>query len=811
MATERIVSPGVFTNEKDQSFLEQGIEAIGAAFIGPTIKGRSGPYTVSSYSEFVEEYGGFSDETYLPYAVKEYLKNAGSATIVRVLGTSGYTLTNPVTIKIHGSYGERVIAVLHPTQAITTDGTTGVFNATSLLSNESGSFVIDVSGSFSFDSTGTAFHGISTDPNGTSYSASFDPTNKGWLGNLFGQSPKGNTAAYNYVLFKNIASMSLAQDAASTASISIGSSESWDFTPTGGHVPAYTPWITSQKVNGNTTYDLFRVHRLQDGTSTNYEMKVGIQDVIPAGSVAGSEYGAFTLIVRAVDQDKIVGSPYNTTDSDQRPNILETFSNLSLDPESPRFIGRVIGDQYVTYDSYGKQTINGEYPNKSKYIRVELKEAVKNGALSNTLVPFGFRALYNTIPSAFATTSFPSCSFVAAQTINGAYNANKFFGFDYDFSGTDNLNYLKPLPDTTTVGSNIDFALENFTQHASADGGAGAIGLTSATDLDSRKFMVPFQGGFDGIKPNTQKRTQGNIISTNTQGFDCSSTSATGYTAYKKAIDSISNPLTFDLNMIVLPGVLHSLHSAVTTYAKDMAEERSDVFYPMDNAALNDTITTNVETVQTFDSNYVATYYPWIKYYDTDKNRPVWAPPSVVVPAAIAFNDKVGFEWNAPAGLNRGGLPNVVALKDQLTRKELNTVYDDGRINPIIKFPGQGPVIWGQKTLQGKPSALDRIGVRRLLISAKKFIASSTRYLVFEQNTATTRNRFLNIVNPYFENVQQKQGLTNFFVKMDEENNTPDIIDRNILYGQIYLQPSKTAEFIILDFNIQPGSATFGE
>jgi phage tail sheath protein FI len=131
------------------------------------------------------------------------------------------------------------------------------------------------------------------------------------------------------------------------------------------------------------------------------------------------------------------------------------------------------------------------------------------------------------------------------------------------------------------------------------------------------------------------------------------------------------------------------------------------------------------------------------------------------------------------------------------------------RVNPIANFLNDGVCVWGQKTLQARPSALDRVNVRRLFIEVKKFIASSTRYLVFEQNTAATRNRFLSIVNPYMEDVRAKQGLYAFRVVMDQSNNTPDVIDQNILYGQIFLQPTRTAEFIVLDFNIQPTGASF--
>jgi phage tail sheath protein FI len=181
-----------------------------------------------------------------------------------------------------------------------------------------------------------------------------------------------------------------------------------------------------------------------------------------------------------------------------------------------------------------------------------------------------------------------------------------------------------------------------------------------------------------------------------------------------------------------------------------------------------------------------------------------------VIPGVVAFNDKVAAEWYAPAGLNRGGLTSVIDAWTRLTREERDTLYQ-ARVNPIATFPGQGVCVWGQKTLQAKPSALDRVNVRRLLIALKKYIASASKYLVFENNTAATRNRFLNIVNPYLASVQQRQGLYAFKVVMDETNNTPDLIDRNIMYGQIFLQPAKAAEFIVIDFNVLPTGAAFAQ
>jgi len=809
VANERIVSPGVFTNENDLSFLQQGIGQIGAALIGPTLKGPAFvPTIVQGYGDYLTKFGGTFEQSYLPYTAKNYLNNAGSATIVRVMGTGGYSLVHPIALVATGSWGKKLISMLHPTFVVTSGDSTSLFADSTVTANASGSFVLTVAGDFTTD---TSFFTNALNEDGVPFSSSIDPENTSYIGNLYGYNPYGTHAVYNYVNFRQQASASIAADPLTTVLIETGSSGApWDFLQ--DYLEASTPWVTSQKI-GAIKSDLFRFHTLSHGVHSNYEVKVGIANIRAAGTIAGSEYGDFDVVVRYVDQSKLPQTPFNYEDEDIRPSIVETFK-CNLDPNSPKFISRVIGDRYITITDEGKVVVNGDYSNKSKYIRVEVTEAVTNAATAPSLVPFGFRALKSPIPSAF--TQPPAASYVTDQTVAGAYNRRVYWGFDYDFSNTDNFNYLRPLPvsDVQTTGSNSDFYLGDYQQNpaasfpSSATAYSSSIDLSTNTALDSRKFMLPFQGGFDGHKPNLQKKTGTYIEAGNTQGFDISNSSADGYVAYKKAIDAISNADEFDINLISMPGVLHSLHSAATTYAIDMCENRGDTFYVMDSTGINDNIASATSTSEGLDTNYAATYYPWVKIIDFDRNKPIWVPPSVVLPGVIAFNDRVSAEWFAPAGLNRGGLTEVVEVKTRLTQAERDTLYE-GRINPIAVFPATGVCVWGQKTLQGRPSALDRINVRRLLIAAKKFIASSTRYLVFEQNTSQTRTRFLNIVNPYLESIQQRQGLYAFRVIMDESNNTPDIIDRNILYGQLYLQPAKTAEFIILDFNIQSTGAAF--
>jgi hypothetical protein len=563
---------------------------------------------------------------------------------------------------------------------------------------------------------------------------------------------------------------------------------------------ASTPWIKSQKVGGVAT-NLFKFHTLSHGTATNYEFKVGIRDIKPASEVPGSEYGTFSVIVRRVDTEKIPNSIFGqgVDDSDTKPNIVEEFTGLNLDPNSPNYIKRVIGDKYITVDANGKLSTNGDYDNASVHIRVEVDSDVDSGAIDSTLIPFGFAALTSPLQSGY---TLPDPSYVVSQSISSEYNKRVFLGYNYDFSNTDNLAFLNPVPasSTTTVGSAFNLA----------DCHSNGSSITLTSDIDAKKFIVPFQGGFDGWEPNRVVNVGSSITAGNTQGLDCTNATSTGTVSMRKAINAVSNPDEFDINMVVTPGMINRLHSSVTTFAKDMCEDRLDCFYVMDGGAYGDSINVVVNSLTSFDSNYVATYHPWCKILDTDKNKPVWVPPSVVLPGVIAFSDSVGAEWYAPAGLNRGGLPNVIEVETRLTHDERDTLYTN-RINPIATFPAQGVTVFGQKTLQARPSALDRINVRRLLIAVKKYIASSTRYLVFENNTAATRNRFLSIVNPYLESIQQRNGLYAFRVVMDDSNNTPDVIDRNIMVGEIYLQPAKTAEFIVLDFNILPTGAAFPE
>ena len=319
-----------------------------------------------------------------------------------------------------------------------------------------------------------------------------------------------------------------------------------------------------------------------------------------------------------------------------------------------------------------------------------------------------------------------------------------------------------------------------------------------------------FANGSDGAVQHPVQFNE-NISNTNTQGFNLA-VAGEGKTSYQDAILLLGNQDEYDINLLSVPGLMdnYSNHAVVLTTALNMVENRSDAFLLIDPVEYGATLSTAAGKADARDTNYAAEYWPWVKIPDIDLGRNVWVPASTLIPSVYAFNDRVAAPWYAPAGLNRGGIDIAVQTERKLTQSNRDTLYE-AAVNPIATFPNTGVCIWGQKTLQKKASALDRVNVRRLLIAAKKFVASSTKFLVFENNTASTRNRFLSIVNPYFENVQQRQGLYAFKVVMDETNNTPDVVDRNEMRGAIYLQPAKSAEFIIIDFNILPTGAAFPE
>ena len=811
---ERIISPGVYTKEIDQSFLPGAIAQIGAAIVGPTKKGPAlVPTAITSFSEYERIFGSHTEDSYVPFVVQEYLRQGGPViTVTRLLYEDGYNYKNGVLAVIASSGSgatkvEKVTHILHPTNQV--NGNTAALEANiftdSVITNlNSGSFAIVLSGSYTTNSNGT-FQQYLTQ--GTAVSSSINPNANTYVTKIFGQSPKSKDYPV-YVQYEDknaYASFARPGD----VSIKLAVYSEYDFRD--DYKTASTPWITSQKI-GSTTKNLFKFHTISHGTSTSHEVKVGIKDIKLGSEISDPDgYPTFTVSVRSVNTANIPNSPYNSSETDATPGIIEEFA-VNLNPSSPKYIGSVIGDKYYEISADGDLIQNGTYPNISKYIRVEVDPSVTDKNNSKDLIPFGFRSLTSPIPNASGSVNLASASYVTTQTANSTYHG-------FNFNNTTNLVYLNPLPfASSTTGSNADFYLGNVLQssiYSPVYTGSLETALTAGTfasqvNLAARKFIVPMQGGFDGARPNLPKNSGANIASGNTFGFDCSSTTATGTVAYKKAFSILANTDYYDINLLLTPGILDEEHGAVTSAARTLVEQRMDVFYVMDLCTIEKSVSHVKNWALNVDSNYTAAYWPWLMVKNPATNTSTWVPPSILMPGVLAFNDANAAPWYAPAGLNRGGLTLATNTYVNLSNAARGELYEN-RVNPIANFPANGIVVWGQKTLQARNSALSSVNVRRLLITVKKFIASSTRFLVFEQNTFQTRKSFLDIVNPYLTSVAANQGLYAFKVIMDESNNTPDLIDQGILYGQLFLQPTRTAEFILLDFNIQPTGAAFPE
>jgi len=437
-----------------------------------------------------------------------------------------------------------------------------------------------------------------------------------------------------------------------------------------------------------------------------------------AGASTGS--GTFTLIIRQGD------------DYENQKSVLETWSNLSLDPNQNNYIEYVIGNQTLTpvqdeTGAYYLQT-TGSYIVNSRYVRVKSVNAPT--------------------PNYFNSLGVAQAQFTSSIPANGSGSYQGAFG-----------------------------------------GANGQIMNGSGTAV---KF-------FENILSTTSVNTN---EATNIQGLYPSD--------YAIALSLLANTDQYEYKTISVPGLNYQNASSAISTLLSNTQNRGDAIAVIDTTTFGQTITAAVTQAQSIDSSYGATYWPWVQLRSQETGKLFFCPASTIVPAVYEYSDKISAEWFAPAGLTRGGLSTVIQPERRLTVSQRDSLYTC-KVNPIAIFPGQGTVIYGQKTLQAKPSALDRVNVRRLLISLKRYIGGVAENLVFEQNTQTTRNNFLARVNPYLQLVQQRQGLYSFRVVMDETNNTPDVIDRNQLVGAIYLQPTRTAEYILLDFNILPTGATFGQ
>jgi hypothetical protein len=376
---------------------------------------------------------------------------------------------------------------------------------------------------------------------------------------------------------------------------------------------------------------------------------------------------------------------------------------------------------------------------------------------------------------------------------------SKVIGDQYDVYNTSSLsvqtvgNYKRNSKYVYVSSIDSDFLMPNYFDNSGYPTTAYAA------------FMPASNSGSFGSAVGTLKAGANfydTINTSNTQGLIALN--------YTNSINLMSNQDAYKFNVLVTPGLYNSdtNYGAQMTTIINNTQNRGDNIFIADLVPYGSTVSSATTQAGNRNTSYAASYWPWVQIVEPDSGQLVWIPASTVIPGVFAYNDTVSEPWFAPAGINRGGLNLVVKAETKLTQTQRDNLYI-GAVNPIATFPANGVVVYGQKTLQKKASALDRVNVRRLLIALKNFISEVAQNLVFEQNTIATRNSFLASVNPYLETVQQKQGLYAFKVIMDDSNNPADVIDRNQMVGQIYIQPTKTAEFIYLDFNILPTGATF--
>ena len=726
---EKIVSPGVFTNEIDQSFIPAALGEIGAVIVGPTVKGPIlEPTVVSSYGEYVQTFGeliesGSDKYQYLTsHTAREYLRQGGPLTVVRV-GTPNSTRAT-ATVNKDGT----LVAGAKATGSLTIAGTFGQ----------------EVGHETQITVGGTEFRFITTDqdtPPTDSSPVFFHHTGSSAATYLDSLVAEINTANIGVTAVDGTTELQLTASSTGTSGNSIsvdtgsGATMNDAFTLSGG---------TADSTTGGT---LMTLEALGDGTQFNNVVDtIGTDGLLaPRANNAASNnhFGSGSFGGRA-DNIRYEISQRNTSkgtftllirqgnDTNKRKVILETHANLSLDPESTDYVLKRIGNQtneVATEDGVAYLKPVGDYPNMSKYVRV---------------------------------SSLPD--------------------------GNKTPNYLDENGDvlTPSLSSSIP-PIGSGSAHGAFDGG-----------VFSTEIAHPFN-------------FYENISSTNSQGVAVATSAATiGTGGYTTALNILSNKDEYNFNLLFLPGIVDGLanHSSIITQAVDLCESRTDCFLVYDASSKTDSVASVTTNAKTRNSSYAATYYPWVQIQDSSLGTYRYVPPSTVIAGVYHFNDVIGQPWFAPAGLNRGGIDSAIQAYKKLSQSQRDTLYDSN-VNPIATFPGQGVTVFGQKTTQKKASALDRVNVRRLLINIKSFVARSSRNLVFEQNTTDLRDQFLNTVNPFLEQVQANAGLQAFEVVMDDTNNTPETIDRNQLVGLIRLQPTRTAEFIVLDFVIEPSGAAF--
>ena len=779
----------------------------GGSYLGVALSNIGDTGTL--YSGFTKSGTGFTQIVH-EFTATTYNAGAGLVTDRETTITGGelseYEGMVLAVIRSRGDSTTPVDSV--PVTEFLTDSLVITDNQTSGSMNPTG----DVYGSFNLVAASTATT--------ATYKVSLNPNDSSFLPNVIGYEPKDkNTMIWVQAIYPDLIKK-LDEDGiayAVNAQMITGSTEVFTDYETGFKTPE-TPWVVSQ-LKGNSVDRLFKLISISDGDAGNQEIKISIANI-------DLYTGQFDVVIRSF------------YDTDANPIVLETFQKCTMIKGASNFIGQRIG------------TSDGEYSLLSKYVMVELADDIPLDVFPAGFEGFMFNnydgaVTGDAVTDGIAPAIFYKTSYADTDKVNKTYlgiselaytgdgiNQN-MFNFDNWYAGQTSSGFTK------TKGFHMDSGATIITGTTEFTGGAGDFSsYQQVEDVTSpyynsktRKFTLVPAGGFDGWDVHRRERSYGDMY---VQGGRQSGhpgqplvVPTNDFQAWEMAIDTFSNPENVTINLFATPGINWAYQTTLVQNTIDMIEQqRTDTLYIIDapqgtvdnvatigdsgkadvNAA-ND-IVDLLETSE-IDSSYSCTYYPWIQMRDTQNNVNIYIPPTGEVVKAMAFTDNVSFPWFAPAGLNRG---TTNALKSQFKLSlEARDILYDGRINPMADFADAGTAIFGQKTLQVKESALDRINVRRLLLQIKVLIANIAIRLVFEQNDQATIDQFLNKANPILDSIKRERGLTDFRIKMDNSNNTPETRDRNELFGEIFLKPTRAVEFIGITFTITPSGASFAD
>ena len=944
----KFVSPGVFINEIDNSFIPRSSDAIGPVVVGRSTRGLAlQPVQVQSYSEFVEMFGdtvpggaggdvsrdgNYQSPMYGTYAAKAFLvSNVAPLTYIRLLGEesgdatadgkAGWeTVKDPATTLAEngGAYGlflfpsasfsvaaggigtGSLAAVFYLNKSASIQLSGNLIGSGTVLTSQGIGRVMDIGSDglitavvtssigswnkkikFGFDDSADTFirKVFSTNPQLASDQGAFYPSSSFapyWLGETFEQEVRDaalDTGTKHAVI------LPLALDSAATTG------------PHENRVPhqeANTGWFIGQDLDGVAAgwqpqgqQKLFRLIGRGHGEWLNKNVKVSIEK-IRSSTTTTTDYGTFSVVLRRLN------------DTDNRVQVLERFDNLTLDPSSPNFVARKIGNTYAVWDETQRRLKTyGDYQSQSKYVYVECNPDVEEGASNALYLPFGYfgppkysdakivsvttapvgrmihwaSSLLGAGASVLETSGavgvsgslvFPSVRLRVSASDGGLADArNAYFGMMNtrtaastradlsvgDVHGMLDGRFLQSVDTSTSAPAGSEYAYVFSLNDVRKDSGTGYYyesgsfasgdavsisgGGTYKTLLDAGydKFTAPVFGGFDGldlIKPDPFY---------NAGLTSASETTSSPYYTLKRSIDTVADPESLDMNLMAVPGLTND---TLTTHLVNICEDRADAMSIID---LSDVYTpahesyiasraarrgSGVDSVtqalkgRRIDSSYGATFYPWVQTRDDASGRLLWIPPSVAMLGVLASSQASTHLWYAPAGFNRGGLSDgaagipVTNVTERLTSKERDKLYD-ANINPIASFPSTGIVAFGQKTLQERQSALDRINVRRLVIYLKKQISVLSTQVLFEQNVQSTWNRFKSLVEPFLANVKVQFGITDYRLILDETTTTPDLIDQNIMYAKIMVKPARAIEYIAIDFVVASTGASFDD